>query len=173
MGACLEHRDPPTLLFGNGRAIRGVDLSELAEFKKTPEAVIAAPREQPTPGTHLASPQIKIAVLGNVQVSGAPESFRYRRRLTELVSFSPCILKAPPATPSQPPCGPKDGFRSRRSRTGFRRQGGHSALQVTGVPAFARKRDATESSRPAPTGTSSESSPRLDKSRNRGEERSL
>jgi DNA-binding SARP family transcriptional activator len=78
---------PPTLLFGNGRAIRGVDLSELAEFKKTPEAVIAAPREQPAPGAHLVSPQIEIAVLGNVQVSGAPESFRYRRRLTELVSF--------------------------------------------------------------------------------------
>jgi hypothetical protein len=26
-------------------------------------------------------------VLGNVQVNGAPESFRYRRRLTELVAF--------------------------------------------------------------------------------------
>jgi DNA-binding SARP family transcriptional activator len=30
---------------------------------------------------------VEVAVLGNVQVNGAPESFRYRRRLTELVAF--------------------------------------------------------------------------------------
>jgi DNA-binding SARP family transcriptional activator len=72
----------PSLELADGRRFEGVDLSELGEApahrftRGAAEAKLTAP-----------APPVEIAILGNVQVNGAPESFRYRRRLTELVAF--------------------------------------------------------------------------------------
>ncbi|MFZ2056848.1 MAG: hypothetical protein WAV54_05520, partial [Acidimicrobiales bacterium] len=109
-----EATDQPTLTFGDGRRIAGLDLSELAGIAVSPESSpqpkgLAEPGLGPesSPGSPHGNPSfqiagqahetrfaptprtvpIEVAVLGNVQVNGAPESFRYRRRLTELVAF--------------------------------------------------------------------------------------
>jgi DNA-binding SARP family transcriptional activator len=75
--------DKSVFSFGNGRRFEGVDLSEL---ERPPPRTIALARA-PIAIELAPSPPIEIAVLGNVQIDGAPESFRYRRRLTELVAF--------------------------------------------------------------------------------------
>ena len=46
----------------------------------------APPATRPAPPA-TTNPPIEVAVLGTVQVNGAPESFRHRRRLTELVAY--------------------------------------------------------------------------------------
>ena len=98
--------DQPTVTFGDGRRIPGPEVAELSELEvnsaSSPQ-VQGHPGPGPGPGnqrlatagrTHETSSEpvgrsvpIEVAVLGNVQVNGAPESFRYRRRLTELVAF--------------------------------------------------------------------------------------
>jgi len=77
--------DEPTLNFADGRQFAGVDLSDLAEPPTKPAARVrrAVPELDASP----LAPPIEIGLLGNVRVDGAPESFRYRRRLTELVAF--------------------------------------------------------------------------------------
>ena len=109
-----EATGQPTLTFGDGRRIAGLDLSGLAGIAVSPESSqqpkeLAEPGLGPgsSPGSPHGNPwfqiaahadetrfaptprtvPIEVAVLGNVQVNGAPESFRYRRRLTELVAF--------------------------------------------------------------------------------------
>jgi DNA-binding SARP family transcriptional activator len=105
-----ETADQPALTFGDGRRVSGLNLAPLPELAVSPEI---SPQTQehpgPGPGSHegpgvqhpagrgrarAANPgpaarivPIEIAVLGHVQVNGAPASFRYRRRLTELVAF--------------------------------------------------------------------------------------
>ncbi len=105
-----EATDQPTLTFGDGRRVSGLGLAQLPEFAVSPE-ILSQTGEHPGPGpgshpgpwkqrpavrglTHATTPgtvarnvPIEVAVLGHVQVNGAPESFRYRRRLTELVAF--------------------------------------------------------------------------------------
>jgi DNA-binding SARP family transcriptional activator len=73
----------PTLTFGNGRRVHGVDIAELAESPLRPRMGSKARETRPD----APLPPIEIALLGDVQVNGAPESFRHRRRLTELVAF--------------------------------------------------------------------------------------
>ena len=79
----------PALSLGDGRRILGVDLTGVEEPAFQARTATPAPgartRERPV-ATCPASP-IEVAVLGNVQVNGATESLRYRRRLTELVAF--------------------------------------------------------------------------------------
>jgi hypothetical protein len=79
----------PALSLGDGRRILGVDLTGVEEPAFQARTATPAPgartRERPV-ATRPASP-IEVAVLGNVQVNGATESLRYRRRLTELVAF--------------------------------------------------------------------------------------
>jgi len=101
-----EATDQPTLTFGDGRRIPGLEVAELSELEVNSESspqVQGHPGPGPGPGNQrLAtagrihetrsgparrSVPIEVAVLGNVQVNGAPESSRYRRRLTELVAF--------------------------------------------------------------------------------------
>jgi DNA-binding SARP family transcriptional activator len=105
-----EAADQPTLTFGDGRRIPGLDLAQLSELAISSESAPQTrglPGPGPGPGPEPGNPPlatagrtlerrsgpaprsvpIEIAVLGNVQVNGAPESFRYRRRLTELVAF--------------------------------------------------------------------------------------
>ena len=101
-----EATDQPTLTFGDGRRIPGLEVAELSELEVNSESspqVKGHPGPGPGPGNqplatagriHETRPgparrsvPIEVAVLGNVQVNGAPESFRYRRRLTELVAF--------------------------------------------------------------------------------------
>jgi len=101
-----EATDQPTLTFGDGRRIPGLEVAELSELEVNSESspqVQGHPGPGPGPGNQrLAtagrihetrsgparrSVPIEVAVLGNVPVNGAPESFRYRRRLTELVAF--------------------------------------------------------------------------------------
>jgi hypothetical protein len=98
----------PTLIFGDGRRIPGLDLTELsgpAVGSEGPSHTLGHQGPGPGPGTGnrvlatvgpiherrsgpaLHGVPIDISVLGNVQVNGAAESFRYRRRLTELVAF--------------------------------------------------------------------------------------
>ncbi|MGA2805944.1 MAG: bacterial transcriptional activator domain-containing protein [Acidimicrobiales bacterium] len=109
-----EPADQPTLTFGDGRRIPGLDLSDLsgsaAGLERSPQAG-GNPGPGPGPGSaHGRGPgnpvravarriddtrsgaaaqvvPIEISVLGNVQVNGGAESFRCRRRLTELVAF--------------------------------------------------------------------------------------
>jgi len=82
------------LTFGDGRRIPALDYfkvvndeiapgspSTSSQFSSTEREQIAAP--SPSPRTC----PIEVAVLGSVQVHGAPESFRQRRRLTELVAY--------------------------------------------------------------------------------------
>jgi DNA-binding SARP family transcriptional activator len=75
----------PTLGFGNGRQVHGVELVESTgppvKARIQPDTGKARPEASPP------SVPIEIALLGNVQVNGTPESFRHRRRLTELVAF--------------------------------------------------------------------------------------
>jgi DNA-binding SARP family transcriptional activator len=75
----------PVLSFKNGRRIIGVDLTEVEE--PAVKARIAPPAAQLRPAPGLGVLPIEVAVLGSVQVHGTPESFRHRRRLTELVAF--------------------------------------------------------------------------------------
>ena len=101
-----EATDQPTLTFGDGRRIPGLEVAELSELEvnsaSSPQVQGhpgpgPGPGNQPLatagrihetrPGPARRSVPIEVAVLGNVQVNGAPESFRYRRRLTELVAF--------------------------------------------------------------------------------------
>ena len=77
----------PTLRFSDGRHFTGVDLGDMAVVVKAPPTPAAAPRRVGVPDPPQAVRAIEICLLGNVQVEGAPESFRYRRRLTELVAF--------------------------------------------------------------------------------------
>jgi len=109
-----EPADQPTLTFGDGHRIPGLDLSDLsgpaAGSKRSPQAGgNSGPGPGPgsahgrAPGSPARAPAgriddtrsrvasqvvpLEISVLGNVQVNGAAESFRCRRRLTELVAF--------------------------------------------------------------------------------------
>jgi DNA-binding SARP family transcriptional activator len=77
--------EQPTLSFGDGRRILGVDLTEVDE--PTPKERIRPLTPEQRPTTKARVLPIEVTVLGNVQVNGTPESFRYRRRLTELVAF--------------------------------------------------------------------------------------
>jgi DNA-binding SARP family transcriptional activator len=77
--------DRPRLNFADGRQFTGADISDLAEPPTEPTARLRRPVQAPTPSP--LAPPVEIGLLGNVQVDGAPESFRYRRRLTELVAF--------------------------------------------------------------------------------------
>ncbi|MGA3353999.1 MAG: bacterial transcriptional activator domain-containing protein [Acidimicrobiales bacterium] len=80
-----ELGDQPTLSLRDGRRFEGVDLSELAG---SPVWSSSVPLRHAAEHAELpAQAPIEIALLGTVQVNGAPESFRYRRRLTELVAF--------------------------------------------------------------------------------------
>ena len=108
-----EPASQPTLTFGDGRRVE-LDLAQVAEPSAGARVPLHAralpepgPEQEPGPRRPLGSLQfssmgpsreprvarmaratpIEIAVLGNVQVNGASESFRYRRRLTELVAF--------------------------------------------------------------------------------------
>ncbi|HLN07207.1 MAG TPA: hypothetical protein VK217_13075, partial [Acidimicrobiales bacterium] len=84
----------PALTFGDGRRLPAPELVGTRVY-----APFASSRKlrQSLPGsdegdheTRPIAPQIlplEVAVLGSVQINGAPESFRYRRRLTELVTF--------------------------------------------------------------------------------------
>jgi len=106
-----EATDQPTLTFVDGHSIQALDLAELAVNLQSPPQIQGHPGPGPGPGSSSSpgpgdpssltagrahgarsgpTPQIvpiEVAVLGNVQVNGTPESFRYRRRLTELVAF--------------------------------------------------------------------------------------
>jgi len=75
----------PVLSLKDGRRIIGVDLTEVEEPAVKPRIAPPAPKLRPTPG--LGVLPIEVAVLGSVQVHGTAESFRHRRRLTELVAF--------------------------------------------------------------------------------------
>jgi len=75
----------PTLKFADGRQFTGVELADLPVSGAKPSAAVRR-RADVTVPSRPAGP-IEICLLGNVQVEGAPESFRYRRRLTELVAF--------------------------------------------------------------------------------------
>jgi len=75
----------PTLSFGDGRRILGVDLREVDESTLKERIRPLTPEQRPTTKARVLP--IEVTVLGNVQVNGTPESFRYRRRLTELVAF--------------------------------------------------------------------------------------
>ena len=79
-----EQGRQPALRFGDGRNFEGVDLAELARPASSRTPVRS---QQPEPVPAPAPLPIEIALLGNVQVNGARESFRYRRRLTELVAY--------------------------------------------------------------------------------------
>jgi DNA-binding SARP family transcriptional activator len=105
--AC-EAKGLPSLTFGDGRVITGPEIAKpgtrTAELPPSHSLVESGLNG---PGQELADPQqrsvksahqhanaqtrstapVEVSVLGNVQVNGAPESFRYRRRLTELVAF--------------------------------------------------------------------------------------
>ena len=94
----------PTLAFEDGRLIAGPNTASPAMVAVNSE-ISSHPWALPGPGSGPArdlgkppqaakgptprfrSQPVEIAVLGNVQVSGASESFRHRRRLTELVAF--------------------------------------------------------------------------------------
>jgi DNA-binding SARP family transcriptional activator len=80
-----EQSERPILNLADGRRF------EAAELEQVPEHVVSAKalpkRRQPETPAPGAEVPIEIAVLGNVQVNGAPESFRHRRRLTELVVY--------------------------------------------------------------------------------------
>jgi len=87
---CLWELSSPAgqsaLSFGDGRRLPGVALEEVEE-----PAVKARIRPLPFelgPASKARVVPIEVAVLGGVQVNGAPESFRYRRRLTELVAVN-------------------------------------------------------------------------------------
>lgn len=107
-----ESDDQPTLSFGDGRRIPGLDLSELsgrvAGLARSSQAggspgpgPGSTERRAPGNRTRAAAGRngdtraeaarqdvpIEVSVLGNVTVSGTAESFRCRRRLTELVAF--------------------------------------------------------------------------------------
>ena len=109
-----EPSGQPTLTLGDGRRIPGIDLFDLVTPEVGPEMFPHA-EEHPGPGpgpdsvrgrargnpvravarrtrsTQLGPTSqgvpVVISVLGNVRVDGAVESFRIRRRLTELVAF--------------------------------------------------------------------------------------
>ena len=87
---------PPALVFGDGRRLPALDPIRLAGASRTaPGRLPLAPAPlSAEPSAHTAAPSpkaaaspIEVAVLGNVQVTGAPETFNKRRRLTELVAF--------------------------------------------------------------------------------------
>jgi len=80
-----EPAGQPTLTFGDGRRINGVDLGELAEVPVKARVPPQARDTMPRPA--LPALPVEVGLLGNVQVNGALESFRHRRRLTELVAF--------------------------------------------------------------------------------------
>jgi DNA-binding SARP family transcriptional activator len=80
-----EPAGQPTLTFGDGRRINGVDLGELAEAPVKARVPPQARDTMPMPA--LPALPVEVGLLGNVQVNGALESFRHRRRLTELVAF--------------------------------------------------------------------------------------
>ena len=101
-----ETTNRPILTFGNGRQIAGLDPTELSVHAPSSVGSSQAPGRAgagPGPGDPRSpaprqarerrsapaprNAPVEIAVLGNVQVNGAAESFRYRRRLTELVAF--------------------------------------------------------------------------------------
>jgi DNA-binding SARP family transcriptional activator len=83
----------PALRFGDGRRIPALDYQKAVREEIAP----GSPNSFQVPSTEqdqTAAPSrpprtspIEVAVLGSVQVSGAPESFRQRRRLTELVAY--------------------------------------------------------------------------------------
>jgi len=75
----------PVLSFGDGRRILNLDLAEVEQPALKARIGVPAPEVGPT--SKARALPIEVAVLGNVQVNGTPESFRYRRRLTELVAF--------------------------------------------------------------------------------------
>ena len=85
----------PALTFGDGRRMPPLELPVVAAATDAATEMPASrSRLGPPAGReHLAEPPvpptslIEVEVLGSVQVVGAPESFRHRRRLTELVTF--------------------------------------------------------------------------------------
>jgi len=92
----VEPSDQPCFTLGNRRIVRLPGAAET--FEEPHERHPGFQLEPAQPASKLrsigaatapSSPNapLEIAVLGNVQVNGAAESFRYRRRLTELVAF--------------------------------------------------------------------------------------
>jgi len=84
----------PALTFGDGRRLSALDLTQVAvQAERTqsgPASVQTWFPERPHGNAAVPTrpmPRVEIAVLGDVQVNGAAESFRHRRRLTELVAY--------------------------------------------------------------------------------------
>lgn len=69
--------DSARLSFRDGRTVGGLDVSGIGRWPRTRPS--ASPRPQ--------AMSVEVSVLGDVQVIGATESFRQRRRLTELVAY--------------------------------------------------------------------------------------
>jgi hypothetical protein len=85
----------PALTFRDGRRIPALEVGAgvLADDLLGAEPLSPKPVRSPQsstrrgPTTLPAASGVEVAVLGSVQISGAPESFRHRRRLTELVAY--------------------------------------------------------------------------------------
>ncbi len=83
----------PALTFGDGRRIPALDYLEVVDDVVAPGSPdsfhfsLTGREQTPAPSPPPRNCPIEVAVLGTVQVNGAPESFRQRRRLTELVAY--------------------------------------------------------------------------------------
>ncbi len=81
-GASLSPRMP-----ASAAGSKATPAARTATAPAPPATRSAPPATHPAPPATPRSPPIEVAVLGTVQVNGAPESFRHRRRLTELVAY--------------------------------------------------------------------------------------
>ena len=131
----------PTLKFADGRQFHRRRTRRLAGVWR--QVVRGCSKKGGRDRASRPAGPIEICLLGNVQVEGAPESFRYRRRLTELVaflamhpegstsdSFATAVMaraKSPGSDPRQPALGDKEGARPSERRAPPAPQGGQEA----------------------------------------------